>query len=76
MKKGESFITNDKWVDKINDELTHVNYRCTYGFGKKLQLRLDYIICYEKMGENIEYSMNIQIPMISDHLPIIAKFIM
>ena len=82
----ENFIINDKWIDtfdKMNEDISHVNNRCTYGYGNKLQLRLDYIICSEKMDKHIEYSKIIYDSKngddyieVSDHLPIIAKFIM
>jgi len=86
----ENFITNDKWIDtfdKMNeDDLLYIDDRCTYGYGNKLQLRLDYIICSEKMEENIEYSKIlyessnpdefIDYSEVSDHLPIIAKFVL
>jgi exonuclease III len=82
----ENFITNDKWIDtfdKMNEDEVDINDRCTYGYGNKLQLRLDYIICSEKMEENIEYSIikydsknDDDYTEVSDHLPIIAKFVM
>ena len=57
----------------MNEDLIQTKDRCTYGYGNKLQLRLDYIICSEK----IEYSKIIyESSEVSDHLPIIAKFIM
>jgi exodeoxyribonuclease III len=82
----ENFITNDNWIDtfdKMNEDLVQTKDRCTYGYDNKLKLRLDYIICSEKMEKNIEYSKIIYESIngddyteVSDHLPIIAKFIM
>lgn len=82
----ENFITNDKWIDTFDNmygDIENIDNRCTYGYGNKLQLRLDYIICSEKMENNIEYSKILYESSeednyieVSDHLPIIAKFIM
>ena len=70
----------------MNEDKVDINNRCTYGYGNKLQLRLDYIVCSEKMKENIEYSIIkyysekdddcINYTEVSDRLPIIAKFVM
>ena len=73
----ESFITEHKWIDtfdKMNEDKTKIIDRCTYGYNIKTKLRLDYIICSEKMEDKVETSYIIyDYKDISDHLPIMAK---
>jgi len=73
----ETFLTN-YWVDtfdELNTELVKFKDRATYGFGKKLQLRLDYVICSYDMKKYLVSSKILQdYNEVSDHLPIYTEF--
>jgi exodeoxyribonuclease III len=68
----------DGWIDtfdELNTEKNNIIERCTYGYNIKCKLRLDYIICCERMKECIQESQIIYgYNDVSDHLPIMCTF--
>ena len=61
--------------DELNTEKNNIIERCTYGYNIKCKLRLDYIICCERMKECIQESQIIYgYNDVSDHLPIMCTF--
>ena len=73
----ETFLSNG-WIDtfdELNTDLTKFKDRATYGFGKRLQLRLDYVLCSSQMKKYLLSSKILQeYNEISDHLPIYTEF--
>jgi exodeoxyribonuclease III len=73
----ETFLTNG-WIDtfdELNRELVKSKDRRTYGFDKKLQLRLDYVLCSFEMKKYLLSSKILEkYNEVSDHLPIYTEF--
>lgn len=68
----------DEWFDtfdELNPDKCDIIQRCTYGYNLNCKLRLDYIICCEKIKESIQESRIIYgYNDVSDHLPIMCIF--
>ena len=71
-------IIPPQWIDtfdELNTDLVKIQDRSTYGFGKKLQLRLDYVLCSSHMKKNLVCSKILkEYNDVSDHLPIYTEF--
>jgi exodeoxyribonuclease III len=77
-KNFQTFLSKG-WIDtfdELNKEIIKIEDRCTYGFDKKLKLRLDYVLCSSHMKKYLVCSKILQeYKDISDHLPIYTEFL-